>query len=641
MGTSVNEAEALASFLKVVNEIIRGNESVNPMSDKTALKFLISRKFDVQRALELYQKHEIIRLREGLQQLDPNDEGLKSELNSGKFTILKQRDSNDCAIAIFTAKLHSPNKSKDPAFGKRSHKYTLQGIVYQLDSALDDVITQRNGVVFIYNMSESDYSNFDYDLCHKILNLLKGAYPAKLKKVLIVSPPLWFRAPFTLLRLIVREKLQKRVELVSMDQLKNYMPITSITTELGGTYQHDHNAWIEECHTLHRVRVDDLCDATSARNLVSSYNQMSSGPNFRRPSLENPLGFTYETNDDFCERISSAMIASSESSNYIGNKNQSIYDYDASGLSLDQFLDVIREKGVKGLGEEYYELVRTERSGTFLVSQNPVNMRKNRYINVVCYDHTRVVLEPYDLPDGISSNDPLDYINASYIDGYRQSRGYISTQGPMQSTFMDFWRMVWQAGCRVIVMVTLDVENNVPKCDRYWPSADNQRVMVLGVYKIEYISIEKHDDFVITHLKLTNTRSEVTRDIWHLQFISWPDFGVPQRAAALLKFREYVLKKQLEAIEYIGNSAYPPILVHCSAGIGRSGTFVTIDLCIQMLEVTGLVNVKEVVKKLRQQRYSSIQTSDQYIFCYKAVLEYAASCRLLDGQNLDDLFQSN
>lgn len=144
------EAHAVSSFLKVVNNVIRGDESENPMSEKTALKFLISRKFDIQRALHLYQLHEITRLRERLTSINPSDPDLKAELESQKFTILKNRDANNSAIAVFTAKLHAPNKSsKNQVLRKVTHRNTLQGIVYQLDSALEDVLTQRNGIVFI------------------------------------------------------------------------------------------------------------------------------------------------------------------------------------------------------------------------------------------------------------------------------------------------------------------------------------------------------------------------------------------------------------------------------------------------------------------------------------------------------------
>lgn len=616
-----SEAEAVASFLNIVNNVIRANRSDNPMSERTALKFLIARKFDVQRAIQLYRSHEIIRYHENLIAIDPNDPDLKAELYSEKFTILKQRDPNDSAIAVFTAKLHAKSSKNNPQ-RKKTHRDTLQGIVYQLDSSLEDITTQRNGIVFIYNMSNSDYSNFDFELCQKILNLLKGAYPAKLKKVLIVSPPLWFKAPFHLLRLIVREKLRDRVWMLRGDQLTEHIPSNCLTPELGGAYEHNHQAWIEECNTLHKTKNNDLCDPMSAQTLVKSCSQKST------------LNFKQSSQDDSSDLIPGNDAKRSKTEVDKTNK-QTVYDYDETGSSLSQFVDHVKSVGRLGLADEYDSIRAKDRSYpyTFLVSSSPINMKKNRYIDVKCYDHTRVVLEPYDLPDGLQSNDPMDYINANYVDGYKQSRAYVSTQGPSERTFMDFWRMMWQTGSRVIVMVTLNVESDVLKCDRYWPTSDN-RLLRVGVYTVEYMSIEHHDDFRATQLKLTNLKSEVSRDIWHLQFISWPDFGTPQTATALLSYREYVLKKQLDAMELTVCGSYPPIVVHCSAGVGRSGTFVTIDLCIQKLETTGLVDVRNTVEKLREQRYLSVQNSEQYIFCYKSIYEYAVSCGLLDRLDL-------
>ena len=629
------EARAISSFLRVVNTI-RDNGKVNPMSEKTALKFLISRKYDVQRALQLYQMHEITRLREGLTSIDPNDEHLKQELNTEKFTILKHRDSNDSAIAIFTAKLHPAIKSsKYQNFRKQINRYTLQGIVYQLDSALEDILTQRNGIVFVYNMSGSDYSNFDYELCQKILLLLKGAYPAKLKKVLIVSPPFWFRAPFHLLRLIVREKLRDRVWLLNIDKLLEHLPPQALTPELGGSYLHNHQAWIEECNNLHKTRLHDLCDPTSAQALVKSLSNKSWNSRTKRNSNDASASLEGLVLESYMQNLDETRLNS-------GTKRSKpfIYDYDDEGMSLSQLIEVIRNKGKKGLGEEYDEIAKKEDFGTFLVSSSPSNMRKNRYINVRCFDHTRVVLDPYDLPDGLSAsqNDPMDYINASYIDGYRQPKAYVSTQGPIEQTFVDFWRMIWQTGCRVIVMVTLNIEQDRLKCDQYWPSSNNP-IMMAGSYAIECLNQEFHDDFIVTHLRLTSTKSQVSRDIWHLQFISWPDFGTPDTSTALLKYRDSIIKKQHEAIEQTASTSYPPLVVHCSAGVGRSGTFVAIDIYIQKFETTGLVDIKSVVTKLREQRYYSIQTRHQYIFCYMALVEYAASCGLLAKQDIVGLFE--
>lgn len=164
---------AVKQFIDLVNEI--GSCSVRKaVTPSTAIKFLFARKFDIPRAVAFYEQHELIRKREGLYNFDSNSEPLRSELETGKFTILPGRDASGAAIALFTANLHSPMTV--------THKTTLQGIVYQLDVALHSTETQKAGLVFIYDMSGSKYSNFDYDLSQKILTLLKGGYPARLKK---------------------------------------------------------------------------------------------------------------------------------------------------------------------------------------------------------------------------------------------------------------------------------------------------------------------------------------------------------------------------------------------------------------------------------------------------------------------------
>jgi tyrosine-protein phosphatase non-receptor type 9 len=171
----------------------------------------MARKFNVDRALLLFHQHEITRIREGLVVFNPLEEPLKSELESGKFTVLSGKDHSGATIALFTASRHYPHLT--------SHRATLQGVVYQLDHALADPSTQRAGLVFVYDMTDSKYSNFDYELSQRILTLLKSGYPARLKKVLIVTAPLWFKAPFKILRLFVREKLRDRVHTISVPQV--------------------------------------------------------------------------------------------------------------------------------------------------------------------------------------------------------------------------------------------------------------------------------------------------------------------------------------------------------------------------------------------------------------------------------------
>lgn len=356
-----------------------------------------------------------------------------------------------------------------------------------------------------------------------------------------------------------------------------------------------------------------------------------------------------------------------QQNNFNSQQIDILYDYDKDdcdkdncsingSLTLEQFVDLICTKQENGLSSEYEEIVEDGMySGQFSECMKAENTVKNRYFNVKCYDHTRVILNSSDNDEVGSSTtnakdcselfdnhdyqninyqcskvskpqDSSDYINANYVDGYRQAKAYISTQGPLLRTTRDFWRMMWQTGSRIIVMLTQATEDGNDKCNIYWPT-ETESNKTYGNYKIRYKDKSLQKDYVITRLELTNTLLTTSREIWHFQFNSWPDFGVPQSAEALLKFRETIIKKQREVLENC--LPYPPIVVHCSAGVGRTGTFITIDICIQRFEATGLIDVCGVVKKLRAQRYMSIQTKDQYFFCHYAILEYAQNCGLL------------
>lgn len=164
---TVEQEQATKEFIEAVNKC-RAGRRAGPVSWSTAVKFLAARKFEVSRALALYDQHEATRRREGLAVLHPTQEPLLSELRTGKFTVLPSRDATGAAIAIFTAHLHLPQNT--------THQTTLQGVVYQLDAVLESAETQKHGLVFIYDMSDSKYQNFDYDLSQKILTLLKVSF---------------------------------------------------------------------------------------------------------------------------------------------------------------------------------------------------------------------------------------------------------------------------------------------------------------------------------------------------------------------------------------------------------------------------------------------------------------------------------
>uniref|UniRef100_A0A673C841 protein-tyrosine-phosphatase n=1 Tax=Sphaeramia orbicularis TaxID=375764 RepID=A0A673C841_9TELE len=352
--------------------------SAGLVSQPTAVKFLMARKFDVSRAIDLFQAYKNTRIKEGIININPDEEPLRSELLSGKFTVLPGRDAKGAALALFTARLHRPDVT--------THKAVLQAIIYQLDKAIESVQTQRDGLIFIYDMTNSSYGNFDYELCVKILNLLKGAFPARLKCVFIVSSPLWFRAPFAVLRLFVREKLRERVCTVKAHELEGVPPLPQ-------------------------------------KSLPRPPQSSSQSP---------PLSSSWGPDDeDHC-------------------MDMSIHMPEQGGMTVHDLVEHVKRRKKKGIYQEYEEIRKEPPAGTFDYSKKLSNQIKNRYSDVLCLDQSRVRL--CQLCD--DEDETSDYINASFMDGYKRSNAYIATQGPLPKTFVDFWRMVWEQMVLIIVMTT-------------------------------------------------------------------------------------------------------------------------------------------------------------------------------------------
>uniref|UniRef100_A0A8C2B6Z5 Tyrosine-protein phosphatase non-receptor type 9 n=1 Tax=Cyprinus carpio TaxID=7962 RepID=A0A8C2B6Z5_CYPCA len=563
------------------------SQNADLVSQMTAVKFLMARKFDVSRAIDLFQAYKNTRIKEGIYNINPNEEPLRIELLSGKFTVLPGRDAKGAALALFTARLHQPDLT--------THKAVLQAIIYQLDKAIESVQTQRDGLIFIYDMTNSTYANFDYELCVKILNLLKGAFPARLKCVFIVSSPLWFRAPFAVLRLFVREKLRERVCTVKAHELVNHIPVSSLPEHLGGSSQYSHIAWIQSC--------------------------VNSSPN-------HPNNSPYVTADCLGSLLRSYSMEHSQ--------NTSEDPLTQGGMSVHDLVQHVKLKKKKGIYQEYEEIRKEPPAGTFDYSKKASNQIKNRYSDVLCLDQSRVRLCPLNNEDDETS----DYINASFMDGYKRSNAYVATQGPLPKTFGDFWRMVWEQMVLIIVMTTRVVERGRVKCGQYWP-LETGRTEDYGNFLVRNVHIEMFQDFKLSHLELFNTQTGECREVSHYLYMSWPDFGVPKSASAMLDFRAHVKQRQESSLrtlypDWTGPPGGPPVVVHCSAGIGRTGTFCTLDICLSRLEDIGTVDIKQTVRRMRTQRAFSIQTWDQYYFCYKAVIEYAQQSGLLQPVEWSD-----
>jgi tyrosine-protein phosphatase non-receptor type 9 len=307
---------------------------------------------------------------------------------------------------------------------------------------------------------------------------------------------------------------------------------------------------------------------------------------------------------------------------------------DESGLTLSEFIEHVRVKGRRGLYEEYGEIKNRPPTGTFNHARAFENQVKNRYTDVLCYDHSRVMLT--------NSLDGSDYINANFVDGYKQPRAFISSQGPLPRTFPDFWQMVWEQHSLVIVMTTKTIERHRTKCGQYWPE-DCGASLSAGPFEIHSDEMENVEDFIVTHLSLTRHEEDgsvTKRRVCHFQFVSWPDYGVPDSAVSMLHFLQRVREKQaemlgaLEAGEWSGHHLGPPIVVHCSAGIGRTGTFATLDIAIRKFEDIRRVDIRTTVEKIRSQRAFSIQMPDQYVFCHLAFLEYALNMEYVEEVDL-------
>ncbi|XP_074712630.1 receptor-type tyrosine-protein phosphatase kappa-like isoform X2 [Strix uralensis] len=234
--------------------------------------------------------------------------------------------------------------------------------------------------------------------------------------------------------------------------------------------------------------------------------------------------------------------------------------------------------------------------------QELCNQSKNRYKSIIPYDHCRVVLQPSDMGNG--------YINASYVDSYRSSRFFIAAQGPLPGTVLDFWQMVWQEKTSVIVMLTGLVEQNKTKCEQYWPEQEQ----VYGEFTVTLNNIRTTMGLVTRIFCLQKAGCALPRAVEQFHYQLWPDHGVPRNPAQLLCLVEMVNKRVLEA-------PAGPVLVHCSAGIGRTGTFIALDFLLKMGKAEGKVDVFQCVQRLREQRVSMVQTKEQYTFLYEVLLE--------------------
>ncbi|XP_073434625.1 receptor-type tyrosine-protein phosphatase beta-like [Dendrobates tinctorius] len=282
-----------------------------------------------------------------------------------------------------------------------------------------------------------------------------------------------------------------------------------------------------------------------------------------------------------------------------------------------------------GFSEEYEKLSSVGTKQTKLFSEEVENREKNRYTNVLPYDVSRVVLSSL-------GNPTEDYINANYIPGYNSTKEYIAAQGPLPRTVNDFWRMIWEKNVRAVVMLTKCVELGKVKCEEYWPQ---RSARIYGNLSISMNDENVLQDWTTRDFTLVDMKTRQSKVVRHFHFTAWPDHGVPKATGVLIEFRNLVR-------EYMTNddSMHSPIVVHCSAGVGRTGTLIALDRIMKQIETESQIDVYGVVYDLRMHRGLMVQTESQYVFLNQCALDIIKAPRMNDPdliyQNMSAISQN-
>ncbi|CAI5659062.1 unnamed protein product [Oreochromis niloticus] len=301
-------------------------------------------------------------------------------------------------------------------------------------------------------------------------------------------------------------------------------------------------------------------------------------------------------------------IISRKKSSFIGGSKVS--NTQSKSIPAAKFPDHFHQLSLdenRGFSEEYECLAPVGTDQTRKTAILPENKAKNRFSNVLPYDWCRVKLTTSD-PDGIS-----DYINANYMPGYSSNREYIATQGPLPSTVNDFWRMIWEQRVKRIVMVTNCIEGGRTNCEQYWPA--DRKPRLYGELLVTMRSEQQETNWTLREFNLKDRKTSEERTVKHFHFTAWPNHGVPECTEVLIQFRGLVRQH----IEREGGKA--PTVVHCSAGVGRTGTIISLDVLLQQLEKEQAVGINAFVHKMRLNRPYMVQTESQYIFLHQCIMD--------------------
>ncbi|XP_063775152.1 tyrosine-protein phosphatase non-receptor type 14 isoform X2 [Pseudophryne corroboree] len=393
-----------------------------------------------------------------------------------------------------------------------------------------------------------------------------------------------------------------------------------------------------------------------SRNDQPAINGTSLGPSISEPDLtsvkervkrepvkERPVSEMFSTEDAIVER--EIMMRNLQKQEVAAQKRPLMLAA-LNGLSVsripvpedrqDETVIVPMDERCKALGRkleegmvftEYEQIPKRKADGVFTTATLPENVERNRVREVIPYEENRVELVP-------TKENHTGYINASHIKvavGDKEWH-YIATQGPLPHTFHDFWQMVWEQGVNVIAMLTSEEEDGRAKSHRYWPKLGSRHnSATYGKFKVTTNFRTDSGCYATTGLKIKHLLSGQERTVWHLQFTDWPDHGCPEEVQGFLSYLEEIQSVRRHANSMLDSSSHwnPPVLVHCSAGVGRSGVVILSELMMRCLEHNEQVEIPVMLKYLREQRMFMIQTIAQYKFVYQVLIQFLESSRLI------------
>uniref|UniRef100_A0A452R061 Tyrosine-protein phosphatase non-receptor type n=1 Tax=Ursus americanus TaxID=9643 RepID=A0A452R061_URSAM len=301
---------------------------------------------------------------------------------------------------------------------------------------------------------------------------------------------------------------------------------------------------------------------------------------------------------------------------------------DATRVPMDERFRTLKKKLEEGMVfTEYEQIPKKKANGIFSTAALPENAERSRIREVVPYEENRVELIP-------TKENNTGYINASHIKvvvGGAEWH-YIATQGPLPHTCHDFWQMVWEQGANVIAMVTAEEEGGRTKSHRYWPKLGSKHSSATyGKFKVTTKFRTDSGCYATTGLKVKHLLSGQERTVWHLQYTDWPDHGCPEDVQGFLSYLEEIqsVRRHTNSMLEGTRSLHPPIVVHCSAGVGRTGVVILSELMIYCLEHNEKVEVPIMLRLLREQRMFMIQTIAQYKFVYQVLIQFLQNSRLI------------